>query len=147
MYKEHICLFVGRDRNKNTFDKLFDVFNSTELENGFNSILSRDALLCSDSKSVYMSYVKKNNIRHGRLNVSRGEQVKKDIVHIRNVNSYHDRLRAWMLGLHGVATKYLENYLSWFRELDEFDMKIKSETILNRAKNGGQYKNLLLTGT
>ncbi len=143
--KERVCLFVSRDRNKNTFDKLFDKFNSGELEKVFNNVLSKDSLFCSDSKSVYVSYTRKNNIRHGRLNISGGEHVKKDIVHVQNVNSYHSRLKEWIRRFHGVATKYLENYVSWFRELDEFNMDIRPEIIINRAKNGGMYKNLHLS--
>ncbi len=142
---EHVCLFVSRDRNKNTYDKIFDKFNSSELDKVFNSVLSKDSLLCSDTKSVYISYTKKNNIRHGRLNISNGEHVKKDIVHVQNVNLYHSRLKEWISRFHGVATKYLDNYVSWFRELDEFSMDIRSETIINRAKSGGKYRNQYLS--
>jgi hypothetical protein len=47
----------------------------------------------------------------------------------------------------GVATKYLENYLSWYRELDEFKEDLTPLTILIRAKLGGEYKKQPLTVT
>ncbi len=37
--------------------------------------------------------------------------------HIQNVNSYHSRLKSWIIGsFHVVATKYLNHYL-WFKIL------------------------------
>jgi hypothetical protein len=34
------------------------------------------------------------------------------------VNSYHHRLRDWLMRFHGVASRYLPNYLGWRRALD-----------------------------
>jgi len=45
-------------------------------------------------------------------------RVIKRIYHIQNVNAYHSRLKRWMQRFNGVATKYLDNYLIWFRFLD-----------------------------
>ncbi len=45
-----------------------------------------------------------------------------------------------MVRFNGVATKYLENYISWYRELDEFKDRLTPKTILLRAKSGGEYK-------
>lgn len=139
--KEHICVFVSRDRNKNTFDAIFESFNSVALQEVFHHHLSSDALFCSDSKPVYKKYTRENNIRHGCLNLSKGERVKKGVVHIQNINSYHSRLKDWIIHrFRGVATKYLDNYISWYRELDEFSNNIDPLIILMRAKSGGTYK-------
>jgi hypothetical protein len=37
------------------------------------------------------------------------------VYHIQNVNACDSRLKQWMGRFHGVATKYLENYLDWRR--------------------------------
>ncbi len=146
--KEQVCVFVSRDRNKNTYDQIFDSFNSSNLSKSFLNIISSDALFCSDSKSVYKKFTKDNNLRHGCLNLSKGEHVKKEIVHIQNVNSYHSRLKDWINHhFNGVSTKYLENYLSWHRIIDEFKEELKPSTILLRAKSGGNYKYQPLTVT
>jgi hypothetical protein len=34
------------------------------------------------------------------------------------VNAFHSRLKNWMERFKGVATKYLDNYLTWFRFFD-----------------------------
>ncbi len=39
-------------------------------------------------------------------------------LHINNVNGYHGRLKEWLRPFHGVATKYLGNYLGWRRTLE-----------------------------
>ncbi len=33
-------------------------------------------------------------------------------------SGYHSRLKTWVRKFNGVATRYLENYLGWFRTLD-----------------------------
>jgi hypothetical protein len=40
------------------------------------------------------------------------------VYHIQNVNAYDSRLKNWIRRFHGVATKYLDSYLGWFRTLD-----------------------------
>jgi hypothetical protein len=42
----------------------------------------------------------------------------KGVYHIQNVNSYQSRLKRWIDRFNGVATKYLQHYLAWFRYLD-----------------------------
>ncbi len=146
--KEQVCVFVSRDRHTNTFDKIFDSFNSKSLEKEFLNVISKDALFCSDGKSVYKKFTKSNNIKHAHINLSKGEHVKKGIVHIQNVNAYHSRLKDWVINhFKGVSTKYLNNYISWFREIDEFKGCLNPETILIRAKSGGKYKIQPLTMT
>lgn len=94
--KEQVCVFVSRDRNKNTFYKIFDSFIARNLADEFLNIIDKDVLFCSDSKSVFKKFVKENNIIHGVLNSSKGERVKREIVHIQNINSYHSKLKGWI---------------------------------------------------
>ena len=42
------------------------------------------------------------------------------VEHIQNVNAYDSRLKLWMRRFHGVATKYLDNYLGWRRWLERW---------------------------
>jgi hypothetical protein len=37
---------------------------------------------------------------------------------VQNVNGFHSRLKDWMRHFKGVATKFLDNYLAWFRFQD-----------------------------
>ncbi len=136
---ENVCLFLSRDRGENTFDKIFDDFSTKPLDKATKGLLTKDCLLCSDNKEIYINYVKTNNFRHGCLDYSHGITVKKGIVHIKNIKRYQHNLLQWMQRFHGVATKYLHNYISWYRGLDEFNMMISPKTLLLRAKSGGRY--------
>jgi hypothetical protein len=44
-------------------------------------------------------------------------------------NSYHSRLKRWIDRFNGVATKYLQHYLAWFRYIDS---KEYENTSLNK---------------
>lgn len=139
--KTKVFVVVGRDRNTNTYDNIVEKVTSETISNSFGSIISKDALFCSDLKEFYRKFTKANNFRHGYIHINKGEFVKKDIVHIKNVDLYIKTLKNWILDhFKGVATKYLNNYVSWFRVLDEFGSQISPRTILLRAKSGGKYK-------
>ncbi len=53
--------------------------------------------------------------------------------HIQNVNAYHSRLKNWMARFHGVATRYLPNYLGWRRMLERYSAAITPERCLQVA--------------
>lgn len=136
---EHVCLLIARDRYRNTFDTLIQKLSTSSILKS-QQIFSKDALFCSEAKWIYRNFTKKAHLRHGTLKLTEGEECKKDIVHLKNVTNYQQRLTTWLLRFHGVATKYLNNYLAWYRSMDEFNLQISPETILIRAKAGGNYK-------
>lgn len=137
--KNPVCVVVSRDRNKNTSEIILSKLNSGELQLNFLPKLGKDVLICSDSKAPYKQFATSCNLRQGRLNLSKGVEVVKDVVHVRNVSAYHMNLRSWMIRFRGVATKYLQSYLSWYRELDEFNMEIPAIEFLVRAKKVKPY--------
>ena len=145
---ENICVLVSRDRHKNTLDALLNRLNTNALEQRLKEHLASDILFCSDNRPLYRNFTKNHKIRHGYIHLAKGIEVKKDIVHIQNVSAYQHRFKRWILEhFRGVATKYLENYLGWLRELDEFNDQITPKTILLRAKKGGEYRSLPFTVT
>ncbi|MGM0551604.1 MAG: IS1595 family transposase [Bacteroidota bacterium] len=146
--KDRVCVFVSRDRNHNVFDEMVEEFTNERLKKILQDHLAQDILFCSDNRTIYREFTRENRIRHGFINLERGEWVKKDIVHINYVIAYQERLREWILNhFRGVATKYLPHYLAWLRELDEFNNNPPLTTILLRAKEGGVYKDQPITRT
>jgi hypothetical protein len=83
--------------------------------------IEKDSVLCSDGFRAYIQVASVNKMEHKQLNVSAGIRVIDNVFHIQNVNAYHQRLKSWIKRFHGVATKYLEHYLGWFRFLDTTD--------------------------
>ncbi|MCT4637725.1 MAG: IS1595 family transposase [Bacteroidales bacterium] len=138
-FKSRVFTLFCRDRGKNTFDEIYYKFSAYNIKKDLSSLFAKDILFCSQNKAVYMKYTKENCIRHGILSIPKNEKIRKNVVHIQNVLEYQFNLQEWMLRFRGVATKYLHNYLSWYREMDEFDHKITPETILIRAKRPERY--------
>ncbi len=133
---KHVSFLIGRDRNKFTFDKIIEKITTSELHTALDNLVDSDVLLCCDNKTIYKEFAKERSLRHGIVDTSKGEFVKKDVVHIKNITLYCNSMKYWMERFHGVATKYLENYVSWFREFDEFGNMLSPKILLHRAKYG-----------
>jgi len=138
-FKEKFTVFFGRNRASHIYDKIFNNPCLEKVDFSIDNILKYDSLLFSEKNSIYENFTKEKLIQHTLIK-ERKNSVKNNIVHIDNVKQYHSDLCKWMKRFHGVATKYFDNYLSWYRFLDEFKMQIKPETILIRAIRGGIYK-------
>ena len=53
------------------------------------------------------------------------QHVKQGIYHIQNVNSMHNRVKKWIDSTFwGVSTKYLQNYLNWYRIQEAYKKSI-----------------------
>lgn len=86
-------------------------------------LIDADAILCSDSAAVYTHFAKAEGITHRPVNPSQKRRVDGPS-HIQNVNAYDSRLKNWMIPFHGVATKYLTNYLGWRRLLERYKTQL-----------------------
>ena len=81
--------------------------------------LDHDALLVSDGHRAYKAFAHAEGITYETVNLSKGQRVTKGAYHIQNVNAYNSRFENWLMRFHGVATKYLPNYLGWKRSLEQ----------------------------
>jgi len=100
---------VGRGRIK-----------ATEIDAVLGSRLLLGVSLCTDSARNYIAFAKMKGLHHEMVNVHKGVYVRRGIYHIQHVNLYHQRVKQWMLRFKGVSTKYLDNYLFWFRFLERY---------------------------
>jgi len=116
---DQVCVLVARDRQKMTYSGVLGRgrIRTTKLDEATGGHLSDSNVLCTDSWRAFSSYANSKGMTHYRFK-SDGKQRVKGVYHIQNVNSYHSRLKKWMDRFNGVATKYLQNYLAWFRYLD-----------------------------
>lgn len=106
------------DRGKHTYEAILPSVSSKQLNDELKGKIEKDSVLCSDGFKAYIKFAQGNDLIHKRLNVAAGVKVINKVFHIQNVNAYHSRLKEWLQRFHGVATKYLVNYLGWFRFLD-----------------------------
>ncbi|MCK0506681.1 IS1595 family transposase [Aromatoleum anaerobium] len=140
---EQVCVLVARDRTGQTLDFVTGKGQITkaQLKTVLPPVLDPDALLVSDGNPTYRYFALDTGLSHEAVNLSAGIRVR-GAYHVQNVNAYHSRLHAWLGIFHGVATKYLPNYLGWRRALDA--QRIRSpDTLLAAAL--GQFQQRTVT--
>ena len=102
-------------------------------------LLDADAVLCSDANAIYRVFARKSHIAHRSINLSAGIRVVDHAFHIQNVNAYDSRLKSWIARFHGVATKYLPNYLGWRRCLEKFAENLSLQLLIGQSMGGDQH--------
>ena len=136
--KEHVFVLVARDRSGATMDAVMAELDAEAVTKTLGPLLPEDAVLCSDGLSAYASFCRKRHVVHQVVQNKPGQRVHQGVFHIQNVNAYHSRLKNWMLRFHGVTTHYLENYLGWFRWLDQHGPSPNAPVFLLNAEGRDQ---------
>ena len=121
--RELDCILVARDRSGQTVDAVTGrgALTVAALARHLLPKLDPHALLVTDANAAYRAFARKHGVAHQAVNVNSGERVRASplgAMHVQNVNGYHQRLRQWLARFHGVASRYLPNYLGWRWALD-----------------------------
>lgn len=137
--EDQIPVLVLRDRHGATAD--FKLTAATQAEEApcIGQVIAADAVLCTDGGASLKGAARQAGIAHRPLNQSAGIRVLAGVYHIQNVNAYDSRLKTWMKRFHGVATKYLENYLGWRRQLERCGKQISPDTMLQAAMGRSEH--------
>ncbi|MGK5007275.1 IS1595 family transposase [Janthinobacterium sp. LB2P70] len=132
---EQVCILVARDRTGQTLDFVTGkgALTKAQLRHCLLSMIDKDVLLVTDGHAAYRAFAREAGISHQAVNLRAGIRVQ-GAAHVQNVNAYHSRLRQWMGPFHGVATRYLPNYLGWRWILDA--RRIRSPETLLKATLG-----------
>ena len=140
---EQVCILVARDRTGQTVDFVTGrgQLTKAKLHACLPPVIDRDILLVSDGHPAYPVFAREVGILHAAVNLRAGIRVR-GTVHVQNVNAYHSRLREWLRPFHGVATRYLPNYLGWRWILDAG--RIRSPETLLKA-TWGAFPHLTVT--
>jgi transposase-like protein len=134
-----VCILVVRDRCGGTHDFLTGngPVTTGQLLVHLPPVLAPDTLLVTNANAVYQAFAKQTGIAHAWVNQCAGGRAAehaRGAIHVQNVNSYHGRFHAWLRRFHGVATRYLANYLGWRWAIDQ--QRINSAETLLRAAIG-----------
>ena len=129
---EQVCVVVARDRVGTTICQVAGQgqVSKAKAQALLNGKMDNVVTLCSDANGTWKSFANSTGLDHVELNLKRNRRVVKDIYHIQNVNAFHQRLKDWMRGFHGVASKYLDNYLTLFRFIDTHKGESISHNVL-----------------
>jgi len=112
--KNSILQFVGLGRL--TKDMVFSALGHAVRKQRVNK-----AIFVTDRHVSYQEFAKKKRLNHQTVATTYGQYVNTQGFHIQSVNSLHSRLKKWLVKFNGVATKYLQNYLNFFRLWDKFN--------------------------
>ncbi|MES2757556.1 MAG: IS1595 family transposase [Pseudomonadota bacterium] len=116
---EHDCILVARDRTGKTVDFVTGraPLKAAQLQRCLPPVIAPDVMLVTDGHPAYPAFAREAGICHRAVNLSAGVRVA-GALHVQNVNAYHSRFKEWLRRFHGVASRYLPNYLGWRWALD-----------------------------
>lgn len=133
---EQVPVLVARDRAGATADFILEAVDKEHVSAALKPLLAQDAILCTDGSKALAAVAKDIGVLHHPVNLSAGIRVDGPW-HLQNVNAYHSRLKAWLRRFKGVATRYLDSYLGWFRAIERSrDGGVKTAQWLAMALGG-----------
>ena len=140
---EQVCVLVARDREKTTFSQTLGMGRLTkeQLDKAIGHKLSNENVLCTDSWRSFKTYAAEKGMDIYQFK-SDGKVRTKGLYHIQNVNNYHRRLKGWIQRFNGVATKYLNNYLTWFQVLESIQYQRNPITMNDLMIKGNLIQNI-----
>lgn len=142
---EQIPVLICRDRTGNTSDFVLEKADKAHIGAALKPLLASDAILCTDGGKALDAAAREIGITHRPVNLAAGIRVIGKVYHVQNVNAYGSRLKEWMIRFHGVATRYLANYLGWRRMLDPARGALSPPAVLFAALGMGGVQQLIVT--
>ncbi len=112
-----VCVLTALDRNKHSFNKPvgYGKVNKEQVA-VLQHRINENSILITDGDKSYQVL---KDIRLKQLKF--GKSIDK-VYHLSNINNFHSKLKQFMSRFNGVATKYLDNYVNYFREFrDKID--------------------------
>ena len=116
--KDWVAVLVGRARGQEgVVDKVLPKFCGAEIAKALAcSVAAGETVICVDGHAAFLHLQTALNVPVKSFVASYKCPGLSRAWHVQSVNSYHERLKTWILrGLRGVATKYLPSYLAWMR--------------------------------
>jgi len=123
---EQICIGTALDGNDNLIMEMLcrGRATSNKLNDLYNGHISESSTVCTDSLSGYKTLSKKLNLKHKPI--ASGKHTN-GIFNLQRINSLHSRFKTWIRRFNGVSTKFLPNYLKWFKWI-EFNKTLREES-------------------
>ena len=132
---DQICIETGIDRKGNIV--MGAVCNgritTNDIVRFFDGKIGEDVTFVVDSHKSYFSINKDLNVELKR--VPRGKSMLDSVYHLQHVNSLHSGFKRWLMHFNGVSTKYISNYLAWFKFLQLSKKNKKNDRIKNMLVN------------
>lgn len=116
-----VPIFLALDRHGHVTHQVLEGNTKEQLESVVKKVLKPESVFCTDGNLSYVSIVQHLDfeVEHKRLIGLDNERVKDGVYHIQTINNWTMRFKSWLVQFHGVSTEYLENYIAWFRQMDQ----------------------------
>ncbi len=127
---DQVAVIVIADRSGSmdlTVATLGRIANS-DIDNAIGNRIMKESILCADGHVSYNGFAKDNNLSLVVLSADLKQHVKQGVCHIQNINSLHNRIKKWIDSTFwGVSTKYLQNYLNWYKMQEVYKNSISAK--------------------
>ena len=112
--KTKICVLTAIDRNKSSFTKPVG-FGGLEKDDVLllQRHLVKDSILITDGNRTY------RNLHDVKLKSLKFGKPENKVYHLNTINSFHSHLKKFMIRFNGVATKYLDYYVEYFKNVKD----------------------------
>lgn len=131
---EKVPVVVALQRGtRKVFDQVLPNTRTAALTQALRPALGPDAVLCTDGNAAYWTVAKDLGVESGYFVAAYHGKGGDGMWHVQGVNRYDAHLKTWMARFHGVATRYLANYLGWRRLLDRFNDLLTPQQFLFHA--------------
>ncbi len=112
--KTKICVLTAIDRNKSSFTKPVG-FGGLEKDDVIllQRHLEKDSILITDGNRTY------RNLHDVKLKSLKFGKPQSKLYHLNTINSFHSHLKKFMIRFNGVATKYLDYYVEYFKNIKD----------------------------
>ena len=112
--KTKICVLTAIDRNRSSFTKPVG-FGGLEKDDVIllQRHLVKDSVLITDGNRTY------RNLHNVKLKSLKFGKAENKVYHLNNINNFHSMLKKFMIRFNGVATKYLDYYVEYFKNLKD----------------------------
>ena len=111
--REQVPVLMATGRRGTTVSVVPPRVDAATLAAALDPVVAKDALLVFDGGASYPPCAAVLGVSRETLNRSMGERVRGDL-YVQTMNSSHSRLKDFLRPCRGIATRYLDNYLSWF---------------------------------
>lgn len=124
---EQIPILIARDRYGDEVNVVLPERTAKAVEAALEGVLDKsEVLLCIDGDPGLIAFAEAQGIDYETVVASKGERVHEKVLHLQNVNAKASRFKKWLARFNGVASKYLQNYLTWQRGLETGKMPVAS---------------------
>lgn len=112
--KEKVCIAGALDSGGSIVMDLMCLgrISPFELTKFYDGRVVTGSILCTDCQMSYIKFAKNFKLKHKRIIIGDFNQKSYTIKHIKALQC---KLMMWLRIFKGVATKYLSNYLHWFK--------------------------------